>query len=101
MTLPRRRFLSLAAAAAGFPVVARTARAQNYPSRPLRWIVGFPPAGGADTIVRIMAPWLAERLGQPVGTIKSRMFSGLSRLRELLAEPTHEDRTWEPKPFTT
>ena len=66
MTLPRRRFLSLAAAAAGFPVVARTARAQNYPSRPLRWIVGFPPAGGADTIVRIMAPWLAERLGQPV-----------------------------------
>ena len=43
---------------------------------------------------------LAERLGQPVGTIKSRMFSGVSRLRELLAEPTHEDRTWEPKPFT-
>src|SRR5436853_4002986 len=44
---------------------------------------------------------LAERLGQPVGTIKSRMFSGLSRLRELLAEPMPEERTWEPKPFTT
>jgi RNA polymerase sigma-70 factor (ECF subfamily) len=44
---------------------------------------------------------LAERLGQPVGTIKSRMFSGLSRLRELLAEPSHEERTWEPNPSTT
>jgi tripartite-type tricarboxylate transporter receptor subunit TctC len=42
------------------------AGAQNYPTRPLRWIVGFPPAGGADTVVRIVAPWLAERLGQPV-----------------------------------
>jgi tripartite-type tricarboxylate transporter receptor subunit TctC len=37
-----------------------------YPARPLRWIVGFPPGGGADIVVRIMAPWLAERLGQPV-----------------------------------
>jgi RNA polymerase sigma factor (sigma-70 family) len=45
---------------------------------------------------------LAERLGQPVGTIKSRMFTGLARLRELLAEPGPDDRTsWTPKPFTT
>jgi RNA polymerase sigma-70 factor (ECF subfamily) len=44
---------------------------------------------------------LAERLGQPVGTIKSRMFSGLGRLRELLAEPGTGERTWEPTPFTT
>jgi RNA polymerase sigma factor (sigma-70 family) len=44
---------------------------------------------------------LAERLGQPIGTIKSRMFSGLARLRELLAEPMPEERTWEPKPSTT
>jgi RNA polymerase sigma factor (sigma-70 family) len=44
---------------------------------------------------------LAERLGQPVGTIKSRMFSGLARLRELLAEPGPGERTWEPKPSTT
>jgi RNA polymerase sigma-70 factor, ECF subfamily len=44
---------------------------------------------------------LAERLGQPVGTIKSRMFAGLARLRELLAEPDHDDRTpWTPKPST-
>jgi RNA polymerase sigma factor (sigma-70 family) len=44
---------------------------------------------------------LAERLGQPVGTIKSRMFTGLARLRELLAEPGHEERTWKPTPYTT
>jgi len=66
MTLPRRRFLQLAAGAGALPVVTRVAGAQAYPAKPLRWIVGFPPGGGADTVVRIMAPWLAERLGQPV-----------------------------------
>ena len=44
---------------------------------------------------------LAERLGQPVGTIKSRMFSGLARLRELLAEPGHGEAAWKPTPYTT
>jgi RNA polymerase sigma-70 factor (ECF subfamily) len=43
---------------------------------------------------------LADRLGQPLGTIKSRMFSGLARLHELLAEPDH-DRTWKPSPSTS
>jgi RNA polymerase sigma factor (sigma-70 family) len=44
---------------------------------------------------------LAERLGQPVGTIKSRMFTGLARLRELLAEPEAGDTAWKPTPSTT
>ncbi len=44
---------------------------------------------------------LAERLGQPVGTIKSRMFAGLARLRELLTEPGAGETTWKPTPFTT
>jgi RNA polymerase sigma factor (sigma-70 family) len=44
---------------------------------------------------------LAERLGQPIGTIKSRMFSGLGRLRDLLAEPEQGERKWEPRPSTT
>src|SRR5436853_6255570 len=44
---------------------------------------------------------LAERLGQPIGTIKSRMFSGLGRVRDLLAEPEPGERTWEPRPSTT
>jgi RNA polymerase sigma factor (sigma-70 family) len=44
---------------------------------------------------------LAERLGQPVGTIKSRMFTGLSRLRELLSEPGPGESAWKPTPHTT
>ena len=66
MKLPRRRFLCLAAAAAGITPAAPGARAQTYPARPLRWVVGFPPGGGADTIVRVVAPWLSERLGQSI-----------------------------------
>ena len=65
-TVPRRTFLQLAAGAAALPATTHIARAQAYPAKPLRWIVGFPPGGGADSVVRIMAPWLAERLGQPV-----------------------------------
>ena len=44
---------------------------------------------------------LAERLGEPVGTIKSRMFTGLARLRELLAEPRPGEAAWKPTPYTT
>jgi tripartite-type tricarboxylate transporter receptor subunit TctC len=66
MTLPRRRFLQIAAGAAGLPATSRFSFAQAYPTHPLRWVVGFPPGGGADLVSRIMASWLAERLGQPV-----------------------------------
>ena len=66
MKLPRRNFLHLATGTAALPVVSRIARAQAYPTRPLRWIVGFPPGGGADTVARIAGQWLSDRLGQPV-----------------------------------
>src|SRR5262245_26971433 len=66
MTLPRRRFLQLSAGALAAPAVARDALAQTYPSRPLRFVVGFPPGGGADIVSRIVTQWLAERLGQPI-----------------------------------
>jgi tripartite-type tricarboxylate transporter receptor subunit TctC len=62
----RRRFLQIAGAAAATPALIRRARALDYPVRPLRWIVGFPPGGGTDTVARIMAQWLSERLGQSV-----------------------------------
>src|SRR5262245_23803992 len=65
MKLPRRRFLHLAAAAAA-TAVSRAAAAQNYPTQPVRWIVGFPPGGGATIVTRIMADWLSQRLGQPI-----------------------------------
>src|SRR5215471_16028212 len=64
MKFPRRQFLRLAAGAAAFSVASRTARAQAYPSRPVRLIVGFPP-GGVDIVVRLIGQWLSERLGQP------------------------------------
>jgi tripartite-type tricarboxylate transporter receptor subunit TctC len=61
----RRQFLHLAAGAAALPAVSRIAMAQAYPSRPVRWIVGFPAGGGADIVARLIGQWLSERLGQP------------------------------------
>src|SRR6516165_8326032 len=66
MPLPRRRFLQLAGAAAAVPAVPRRTWALDYPTRPIRWIIGYPAGGSADTASRIMAQWLNERLGQPV-----------------------------------
>jgi tripartite-type tricarboxylate transporter receptor subunit TctC len=64
MKLARRKFLHLVASAAALPAVASTARAQSYPSRPVRWIVGFTPGGATDIIARLVGQMLSERLGQ-------------------------------------
>jgi len=65
MKLPRRTFLHLAAGAAALPAVSRLARAQDYPTRPVRIIVPFAAAGAFDIMARLIGQWLSERLGQP------------------------------------
>jgi tripartite-type tricarboxylate transporter receptor subunit TctC len=65
MKLPhRRRFLHLAAGAAALPAASRVTWAQAYPTRPVRFVVGFAPGGGGDLATRLMAQWLSDRLGQ-------------------------------------
>ena len=64
MKLLRRQFLHLATCVAALPAVSRFAWAQTYPSRPVRWIVGFAAGGGNDIVARLMGQWLSERLGQ-------------------------------------
>src|SRR3954468_19652847 len=62
---PRRNFLQLAAGAAALPAVARIAKAETYPSRPVRIVVGFAAGGPNDIAARIIGQWLSDRLGQP------------------------------------
>jgi len=65
MKLPRRNFLHLAAGAAAIPAMSRFARAQAYPTRPVRLVVAAPAGGGFDITARLIGQWLSERLGQP------------------------------------
>jgi len=65
MKLPRRKFLHLAASAAALPALSPIARAQIYPSRPVRIIVAYPPGGTADIMARLIGQRLSEHLGQP------------------------------------
>jgi tripartite-type tricarboxylate transporter receptor subunit TctC len=64
MKLPRRTFLHLAAAAAALPVASGIVLAQTYPTRPVRLMVPFGPAGATDITARLIGQWLSERLGQ-------------------------------------
>jgi tripartite-type tricarboxylate transporter receptor subunit TctC len=66
MDIPRRGFLGLAAAATTLPASTYIARAQTYPTRPVRCVVGYPAGGGTDIFMRLVAQRLSDRLGQPL-----------------------------------
>jgi tripartite-type tricarboxylate transporter receptor subunit TctC len=83
MKLPRRKFLHLAAGAAAMPAVSRIVRAQSYPTRPVRWVVGYTPGGGNDIFARLMGQWLQERFGQPF-VIENRPGAGSNIATEVV-----------------
>jgi tripartite-type tricarboxylate transporter receptor subunit TctC len=83
MNLPRRQFFRLAVGAFAAPAVARHAAADAYPSRPVRLLVGFTPAGGNDIIARLMGQWLTERLGQTF-VIENRPGAGTNIAAEVV-----------------
>jgi tripartite-type tricarboxylate transporter receptor subunit TctC len=64
LKIRRRHFLNLIAGAAALPALPRISSAQDYPARPVRIVVGFPPGGSTDVIARLMAQWLWDQLGQ-------------------------------------
>ena len=92
MKLPRRNFLHLAAGAAALPAVSRVARAQAYPTRPVRLIVGGPPGGVADIHARLIGQWLSERLGQPF-IIENRPGAGTNIATEMVTHAPADGHT--------
>jgi len=66
MKIPRRKFLRLAAGVAVLPAMSRASTAQDYPTRPIRLIVGFQPGTAPDVIARLLGQRLAEQLGKSV-----------------------------------
>jgi tripartite-type tricarboxylate transporter receptor subunit TctC len=65
MNVSRRKLLHLAAGTVALPTLGTIARADRYPSRPVRLILGYAPGASPDIVCRLMGQWLAERLGQP------------------------------------
>jgi tripartite-type tricarboxylate transporter receptor subunit TctC len=92
MNLCRRQFLHLAAGATTVPVVSRSARAQDYPIRPVHLVVGFPPGGPTDIFARLMGQWLSERLGQPF-VVENRPGAGSNIGTEAVAKSAPDGYT--------
>jgi tripartite-type tricarboxylate transporter receptor subunit TctC len=87
MRLPRRSFLRLASGAAALPLVSRLARAETYPAKPVRLIVGFPAGGQVDITARLTAQWLGDRLGQTVVVENKVGAGGNLGAQALIASP--------------
>jgi tripartite-type tricarboxylate transporter receptor subunit TctC len=92
MKLPRRQFLHLAAGAAVLPAVSQVAKAQAYPTRPVRLVVGGPAGGPPDVVARVMGQWLSERLGQPF-IIENRPGAGTNVGTEFVVKAAPDGHT--------
>jgi tripartite-type tricarboxylate transporter receptor subunit TctC len=92
MKLPRRQFLHLAAAAAALPVLPQIARAQTYPTRPVRIIAGYPPGGTVDVVARLIGQQLSERLGQPF-VVENRAGAGTNIATETVVKSAPDGYT--------
>jgi tripartite-type tricarboxylate transporter receptor subunit TctC len=82
--LPRRQFLPLAASIVALPASLRVALALDYPTRPVRIVVGFPPGGTTDISARLIGQWLSQRLGQQF-VVENRPGAGGSIAFEMVA----------------
>jgi tripartite-type tricarboxylate transporter receptor subunit TctC len=93
MKLPhRRQFMHLAAGAATLPALPHVARAQAYPSRPVRLVVGYAAGGGTDIAARLMGQWLSERLSQQF-VIENRPGSATNIATEAVARASPDGHT--------
>src|SRR5437762_4334106 len=95
MTFPRRQFLRLTGAAVALPAVSRFARAQAYPGRQVRLIIGYPPGGSADITARLIANALGERLGQQF-IVESRAGGGTNIATEAVINAPPDGHTLLP-----
>jgi tripartite-type tricarboxylate transporter receptor subunit TctC len=93
MRLPRRKFLHFVTGAAALPALAWIARAQVYPARAVRVLVGYAPGGPADTIARLIGQALSERLGQPF-VIENRPGAGSNIAADAAAKAAADGYTF-------
>jgi tripartite-type tricarboxylate transporter receptor subunit TctC len=100
MKLPRRKFLHLAAGATVAPALPRAAAALDYPTRPVKLVLGFTPGGPADILARLISQRLGERLGQPF-VIENRPGGGTTIATEdvVRAEPDGYTLLWATSAF--
>jgi tripartite-type tricarboxylate transporter receptor subunit TctC len=88
----RRQFLGLAAGAAALPALSRAARAQAYPSRPIRMLVGFAAGGGTDLMARLIQQSMSDRLGQQV-VVENRPGAGTNIATETVVHAAPDGYT--------
>jgi tripartite-type tricarboxylate transporter receptor subunit TctC len=92
MRFPRRRFLHLTAASAVAPALQRRAWALDYPTRPVKVVIGFAPGGPADIVARLVGEFLSQRLGQPF-VIENRPGAGTTIATETVAHAAPDGYT--------